>query len=118
MSIDKLKEGLIDNPLKDLSKDKKITLQQILNNLLDGKENLELKSHIFKPKALAGLKGLANYLEILGYPKSSGIIKSFIRSYLEYMVSYKRLSRIEIIKAFTYSNRKESSDIPFNSNLD
>lgn len=34
------------------------------------------------------------------------------------MVSYKRLSRTEIIKAFTYANTKESSDNPFNSNLD
>ncbi len=101
-----------------MSKDNKITLQQILNNLLDGKENLELKSHIFKPKAIAGLKSLANYLEVLDYPKSSEIIKKFIRNYLEYMVSYKRLSRTEIIKAFTYSNRTESSENPFSSNLD
>ena len=112
------KQDLIDNPLKDLSKDNKITLQQILNNLLDGKENLELKSHIFKPKALAGLKSLSNYLEVLDYPKSSAIITAFIRNYLEYMVSYKRLSRIEIIKAFTYSNRVENNKEGFNSNLE
>ena len=109
---------LIANPLRVLSKDNKITLQQILNNLLDGKENLELKSHIFKPKALAGLKSLSEYLHELGYVKSSEIIKKFVRTYLEYMVSYKRLSRTEIIKAFTNSNRNENLDKPFNSNLD
>jgi len=108
---------LIDNPLKDFSKDNKITLQQILNNLLDGKENLELKSHIFKPKALAGLKSLSRYLKKLEYVNSSEIINKFIRTYLEYMVSYKRLSRTEIIKAFTLSNKIENTDIGFNSNL-
>lgn len=107
-----------DNPLKELSKDNRITLQQILNNLLDGKHNLELKTHIFKPKALAGLKSISQYLEVNGYKKSSNIIKDFIKQYLEYMVSYKRLSRTEIIKAFTYSNRMESNETSFNTNLD
>ena len=111
-----LQESLIENPLKDFSKDNKITLQQILNNLLDGTKNLELKSHIFKPKALAGLKSLSSYLRNLEYDKSSDIIDKFIRTYLEYMVSYKRLSRIEIIKAFTYSNKNES-EVDFRTNL-
>ncbi len=112
------KELQESNPLKVLSKDNRITITQILNNLLDGKENLELKSHIFKPKALAGLKSLANYLETLGYKKSSKIIMDFIRNYLEYMVSYKRMSRIEIIKAFTLSNKNENNEVSFNTNLD
>ena len=67
---------------------------------------------------MAGLKGLANYLEILDYPKSSEIIMDFIRSYLEYMVSYKRLSRIEIIKAFTLSSKIENESSLLNSKLD
>ena len=67
---------------------------------------------------MAGLKGLANYLEILSYPKSSKIIMDFIRSYLEYMVSYKRLSRIEIIKAFTLSSKIENESSLLNSKLD
>jgi len=108
----------IINPLKSLSKDTKLTFQQILSNLLDGSENLELKSHIFKPKALAGLKSLSEYLHKLGYIKSSLIIKRFVRTYLEYMVSYKRLSRTEIIKAFAYSNKHENLETPFNSSLD
>ncbi|GAH62553.1 unnamed protein product, partial [marine sediment metagenome] len=58
------------------------------------------------------------YLKILHYKKSSEIIMKFIRNYLEYMVSYKRLSRTEIIKAFTYSRKNENDDISFNTNLD
>ena len=49
---------------------------------------------------------------------SSGIIDDFIKNYLEYMVSYKRLSRTEIIKAFTYSNKNENNDLSFSTNLD
>ena len=107
-----------DNPLKSMSRDNKITLQQILNNLLDGKENLELKTHIFKPKALAGLKTIANYLKLIGLPKSSKTINNYIITYLEYMVSYKRKSRIEIIKAFTLANAKEYNENTFSTKLD
>ncbi len=116
--VDKNIEPILTNPLKSLSKDNKISFQQILNNLLDGKENLELKSHIFKPKALAGLKSLSNYLKVLKYPTSAEVIDKFITTYLEYMISYKRLSRTEVIKAFTLTNRTDDNEQPFNSNLD
>ncbi len=106
-----------DNPLKKLSRDKNISSNEILNNLMNGKENLALKSHIFKPKALAGLRSLQNYLELHKYNISATIIDNFIKTYLEYMISYKRLSRTEIIKAFTYSNRIEGKDDLIN-NLD
>lgn len=89
-------------PIKDIS------LQKILNNLLDGKDNLELKTHIFKPKQLASLLTLANYLKTLELDKSSKLIIEFIRIYLEYMVSFKRLSRIEVIKAISSFYESES----------
>jgi len=116
MSLDDI--PIFDNPLKVLSKDNKITLQQILNNLLDAKENLELKTHIFKPKALAGLKTIAIYLENIGLKHSSKCINNYIETYLKYMVSYKRKSRTEIIKAFTFSNSKEYNENAFTSKLD
>lgn len=75
--------------------------QEILNVLLDGDENLDLKTHVIRPKQLAALYTLANVLETCQYHKSSKLLHDFIRQYLRYMISYKRLSRGEIIKALT-----------------
>lgn len=75
--------------------------QEILNVLLDGEENLDLKTHVIRPKQLAALYTLANVLKTCQYTKSSKLLHDFIRQYLRYMISYKRLSRGEIIKALT-----------------
>lgn len=96
------------NELKEIIPTSNISLQKILNNLLDAEKNLELKSHIFKPKQLASLLILSNYLKTIKLPKSSLLIKDFINIFLKYMVSFKRLSRIEIIKAISSINEKES----------
>lgn len=109
---------LVINPMKDLSKDNKITSLQILNNLLDATENLELKSHIFKPKQLAGLKTLAIYFQLCDFSDEADIILDFIITYLKYMVSYKRLSRTEIIKAFTSTKLDDKPSEGFNTALD
>ncbi len=87
--------------LDEIIESKDITIQQILNNLLDGNDNLDLKTHIFRPKQLATLSILNTHLENLKFTKSSKLIESFIDTYLRYMVSYKRMSRIEVIKALT-----------------
>jgi len=118
MSSEVAKDMVFENPMRDLSKNTKLTYQQVLNNLLEGKNNLELKTHIFKPKALAGLKSIAQYLETIGLPISSKLILDYIQTYLEYMVSYKRLSRKEVIQALTLSNRDENTDNSFITKLD
>ena len=87
-----------------------ITIQKILNNLLDGSKNLDLKSHIFKPKQLASLYSLAEYLKNCNYKKSHNIIIDFINRYLRYMVSFKRYSRNEIIRAVSTYSHKENLD--------
>jgi len=73
----------------------------VLNNLLN-KDNLEFKTHIFKPKQLAVLKIFSGLLKDNNFPISSSIITNFIEYYLTYMVSYNRESRKEIIKALTH----------------
>ena len=78
-----------------------IGMQEILNVLLEGDKNLELKTHVIRPKQLAALSTLAEVLKISKYPKSSKLIKDFIDIYLRYMISYKRLSRGEVIRALT-----------------
>lgn len=90
-------------PAKDL------TFQEILNNLLEGDKNLDLKTEIFKPKHLAGLNTIRIALKDAECTISSGIIRIFTEQYLRYMVSNKRKSRTEIIKAI--SRNLEQVDI-------
>ena len=87
--------------LKGLEPDEDLSFEKILNNMLDGSTNLELKSQIHKPKQLASLVVLSDYLKAYGYKKSSGILNAFIKKYLRYMVSFERQSRTEIVKALT-----------------
>ena len=87
--------------LNELMEIQDSSFKEILNNLLDGEENLDLKTHIHKPKELASLNVIAVMLETMGYNKSSNLILNFIEIYLRYMVSFKRLSRSEIIRAIS-----------------
>ena len=85
-----------------------LSLITTLNNLLDGSNDLDLKTHIVKPKQLASLISYANYLKTIGLTKTSKLIIDFVKDFLRKMVSYKRLSRTEIIKAI--SNLQETKD--------
>jgi len=97
--------------LDDIIETNDITLQQILNNLLDGSKDLDLKTHIFKPKQLASLIILANYFKVIKLEKSSKLIKDFVDKFLRYMISFKRLSRSEIIKAISNLDNTEGLSI-------
>ena len=85
--------------LKDFLSTNEISIQQILNNLLNSDKNLSLKTEIYHPKKLAILYTLANYLKARKYPNTSKLIFNFIETYLKYMVSNKRKSRNEVIRA-------------------
>lgn len=101
----------VDNDIfSELVEATDISLQQILNNLLDGSHNLDLKTQILKPKQLASLKVLSELISNLKYTKSSSIIESFIKTYLRYMVSYERQSRKEIIKALSSLIESENKE--------
>lgn len=100
-------EGEIEKALSELTEVNDISLNEILSNLLDGEKNLDLKTHIFKPKQLSALFVLGSYLNENGAKHTSGIIAEFIQIYLRYMVSFERLSRTEIIKAISSQIDKE-----------
>ena len=111
----------LENELREIIPTSDISIQKILNNLLDAEKNLELKTHIYKPKQLTSLVILGNYLKNLGLIKSAKIIETFTKTYLEYMISYKRLSRIEIIKAISSINKTKeflSTSDKLTTNLD
>jgi len=102
----------IEKALNELIEVKDISIQEILSNLLDGEHNLDLKSHIFKPRRLSILYILGSYLDNSKMNQSSEIIAEFLQVYLRYMVSFKRLSRTEIIKAISNMLKSKENNIP------
>lgn len=95
----------------DLIESHDVSLQQILNNLLDGTKDLDLKTQIFKPKQLASLKILTELLGKLKYSESNKMLESFIKTFLRYMVSYQRQSRKEIVKALSSLIESENKEL-------
>jgi len=96
--------------LKDFTAISNINIEQILNNLINSDKNIALKSEIYNPKKLAILLTYANHLKSYKYMKSYKLIIGFIDAYLKYMVSNKRKSRIEVIKALTNLVQKKEVD--------
>lgn len=91
--------------MKDLvPTDDDLTFEKILNALLDGDENLDLKTHINKPKQLAGLETISDVLKDAKCKESQKHIDRWTLKYLRYMVSFKRLSRTETIRAISEPN--------------
>lgn len=76
-------------------------MKEILNTLLEGGENLALKTEIHQPKKLTALKMVGLVGTQLGYFRTGLLVEAFLNTYLEYMISYKRMSRSEIIRALT-----------------
>lgn len=93
--------------LDELKLVKDITSQEILSSLLDGTENLDLKTRIHKPKQLAGFETFGKFLGDLKHPKSSKRIEGFIQIYLRYMVSFKGFGRINVLKAISHTMEDE-----------
>jgi hypothetical protein len=81
--------------------DDDLTFEKILNALLDGDKNLDLKTHINKPKQLASLKIIEDVLKDAKCFKASALVDAFTKKYLRYMVSFKRMSRTETIRAIS-----------------
>ena len=99
-----------ESPIEGFIESKDLTYQEILNTLLDGEENLDLKTHVFRPKQLANIFILGNLLKSYEYILSAEKLHSFLEKYLRFMVSFNRLSRREIVDAIK-SNISEESGV-------
>lgn len=104
--------------LKEFLSTNEISIQQILNNLVNSDKNLALKTEIYHPKKLAILYTLANYLKIKKYVKTAKLIKDFIETYLKYMISNKRKSRNEVIRALAPLIQKTELENKPNVNIE
>lgn len=88
-----------------------------LSKLLEGDKNLDLKTHIHKPKQFTSLEVLQKYLKDNQCTSCSKLIEMFILKYRRNMVSYRRLSRTESIKAVSSLLDKESVKMSFTEKI-
>ncbi|MBD3197351.1 MAG: hypothetical protein GF317_20010 [Candidatus Lokiarchaeota archaeon] len=87
----------------------------ILNALISGKKNIDLKSDIKKPQLLSILQAIGEYSEnSLNLKKTAKTINNFINTYLRFMISYNRSSREEIVRALIGWAKKEKEDKEIN----
>jgi pantothenate synthetase len=82
---------------EELIETKETKLEDILSNLIN-KQDLELKTEIHNPLVISALDVLAISLRENNLNISSNILANFLYWFRINMVSYKRLSRNEIIK--------------------
>lgn len=94
-----------------------LTFEKILNNMLDGEHNLDLKSHIFKPKVLSSFVVFGSSIGELKYKTAAGRIDTFVKKYLRFMVSYQRLSRKEVTHALASLREESAKSNAFTKNL-
>lgn len=93
------------------------TALDVINALMD-KSNIELKTEITNPYALDTLMVFAKHLKEHGYKEGYEILKYWKSLLLEYMVSNKRQSRVEIseiLKGFIAVEKQK--EINFGTNL-
>lgn len=75
-----------------------IRVEQILQEMIRS-DDIKLKTHIVAPAETSSLRALESLLESYGLKTSAQVIRTWLDNYEQYMVSWKRLSRAEIIKA-------------------
>lgn len=86
--------------MESFSEGDEITFQQILNALIRGDADLEMKTEIHNPLALSGFTLISEKLKELGLNNSNKLTEKWYKEFLLLMVSYQRKSRSEIVKAF------------------
>jgi hypothetical protein len=90
-----MSEEILDNPFDDGNDSLNVDI--IFNKLLTN-DDIALKTELHNPLALAQLKTLAEYFKTINFTNCEKTINAFITAYCEYMVSYKRQGRLEIVK--------------------
>lgn len=85
-----------DSMIKGMKPEADLSFEKILNNMLDGGQNLALKTEIHNPKDLSSLQIQGEFLTQVNMRKSGKNIQKWIDIYLAFMVSFKRKSREEV----------------------
>lgn len=82
-----------------------ITLQQIINNMMNADSNLPLKTQIDNPRNYTALKHSANVFGKLRLKNSSNEINKYIKTRNKYMISFKRRGRKEVFTTISSYNK-------------
>ena len=109
----KMGESLI----KGMKPEADLSFEKILNNLLDGGQNLALKTEIHNPKDLTSLQMQGEFLTQVNMRKSGKNIKKWIDIYLANMVSYKRQSREEVSHVLASLREENAGKGEFTKNI-
>ncbi len=93
-----MSEDFLEDPFEEGSDS--LNVDVIFNKLLTS-DDIALKTELYNPLALAQLRMLGNYFKSIGFEKCASTIEGFITAYCEFMVSYKRQGRTEIVKGIS-----------------
>lgn len=110
----KEKKSLIDSFIAIENTD---NYKEIFDILLDSSQDLEIKSHIINPIATTLLQFYSDGLKLFGFNKSYELTDKLIKTYLKHMISYKRLSRIEILNAISCKPEMNESELTMKEKL-
>lgn len=101
----------------DLEEEIDISLNAILVSMIKGDEDLELKTEILRPKDVSALNMYAEVCESEELTETSELLVNYRTDYLRNMVSFKRKSREELIKAFRSLSEKETVRMTFTEKM-
>ena len=85
--------------------------------LLFNKDNIELKTEIRSPPALASLSTLAKVLRDIKFVQSAEVLEFYIKTVNEYYVSFNRQGREEFVEAFKMASFQLGREKSFGSIL-
>ena len=74
--------------------------------MLFSKDNIELKSEIRNPPAMALLKVLAEKCFKIGFVKTAKTLNDYIKYVMEFFVSYNRKGRGEFVDAYKWASNQ------------
>lgn len=111
-----LKEKSIPKGLDDLEDWEDISNQKILMYMYNEK-NLEMKSRITNPEALASLYVLGKVLNSYKLVKSPATIEVYLEIYLKYLISKDGMGRTELFKTISSLFDKETIKMSISERL-
>jgi hypothetical protein len=101
----------------DLRRGHDIKIEDILIDLQNGEQNLEFKTEVINPLALAGTQVFAEYLTSKRLVECGDMVKAYRKDYLKLMASFQRGARREIINAISSIIDKETIRMSFADRL-
>ena len=83
---------------------------EVINKFFNDDENIDLKTEIHNPKAVASLMLVADYCKQLGQIRPAKVLYNFAKYYKKLMVSYKRGGRKEFFDMEKFRKQMESDE--------